>query len=150
MKNLDFLKDYHKSTKRDYYKERKQGLEKVNFAIKAKQFGRLYWDGDRDYGYGGYSYDGRWKKLAKRLIKYYKLNNNSKILDIGCGKGFLIYEIWKILNNKVYGLEISKYAIANSKKEIRNCIKYGNAKSLPYKNKSFDLAIVSNSLNSSG
>ncbi|MBB44377.1 MAG: SAM-dependent methyltransferase [Rhodospirillaceae bacterium] len=146
MKNLDFLKDYHKNTKRDYYKERKQGLEKVNFAIKAKQFGRLYWDGDRDYGYGGYTYDGRWKKLAKRLIKYYKLNNNSKILDIGCGKGFLIYEIWKILNNKVYGLEISKYAIANSKKEIRNRIKYGNAKSLPYKNKSFDLAISINTL----
>ena len=56
----------------------------------------------------------------------------------------MIYEIWKILNNKIYGLEISKYAIANSKKEIRNYIKYGNAKSLPYKSKFFDLAISIN------
>ncbi len=144
MKYIDFLKDYHKSTKRDYYKERKQGLEKVDFAIKAKKFGRLYWDGDRNYGYGGYSYDGRWSKLAKRIIKYYKLNKYSKILDIGCGKGYLIYEIWKILNNKVYGLEISKYAISNSKKEIKKFIKYGNAKNLPFKKNSFDLAISIN------
>ena len=42
----------------------------------------------KDYGYGGWIYQDYHKPLAKKLIKTYKLNNNSKILDIGCGKRF--------------------------------------------------------------
>ena len=53
-----------------------------------------YWDGIRKYGYGGYKYiKDYFKPLAKKLIKSYKLSNDLKILDIGCGKGFLLYEI---------------------------------------------------------
>ena len=66
--------------------------------IESKKYAFNYWDGKRKYGYGGYKYiPGRWKKVAKNLIKKYKLNNNSKILDVGCGKGFLLYEIKKLL-----------------------------------------------------
>ena len=42
-----------------------------------------------------------------KLIKEYKLNENSKILDIGCGKGFLLYEIWTYSKIKIYGFDIS-------------------------------------------
>ena len=48
-----------------------------------------YYDGDRINGYGGYNYDGRWKKFLPRIIKRYKLKKNSKVLDLGCKKGFL-------------------------------------------------------------
>ena len=79
--------------------------------IESKKYAFNYWDGKRKYGYGGYKYiAGRWKKVAKNLIKKYKLNNNSKILDVGCGKGFLLYEIKKLLPSiEVKGFDISKY-----------------------------------------
>ena len=74
----------------------------------------------RKYGYGGYKYDGRWKKVAKKIINKYKLTENSKVLDIGCGKGHLVYELSKILKSKnIYGLDISNYAIKTAPKEIK-------------------------------
>ena len=64
---------------------------------KARKFEYDYWDGKRNYGYGGYKYiPGRWTNVAKKMIKKFKLNNNSKVLDVGCGKGFLLYEMKKL------------------------------------------------------
>ena len=101
----------------------------------SKKYDQEYWDGDRKYGYGGYKYiPGYFKKLAEKLINTYALKNGSSILDLGCGKGFLLYEMKKILKDlKVYGLDISKYAIKNSKKELRKSIRYGDLnKKLPF------------------
>ena len=123
--------------------------QKVKCMQIAKKYGYDYWDGNRKYGYGGYKYiPDRWKKPAQNLIKTYKLNNKSKILDIGCGKGFLIYEIKKILPKiKVVGLDISSHAIKNSKKEIKKyLIKKDIRNSLRYKSKQFDLVISINTL----
>ena len=90
----------------------------------AKKYGKDYWDGNRSYGYGGYKFiEGYWTSMANKLIKDYKLNQNSKILDIGCGKGYLLYEIKKIIPSiRIVGIDISKYAINNSKKEIKKCL----------------------------
>jgi ubiquinone/menaquinone biosynthesis C-methylase UbiE len=87
-------------------------------------------------------------KLAKKLIKDYSLNESSKILDIGCGKGFLLYEIKRILkNSKLYGLDISKYAKKNAKVEIKNNIKIWDANNkLDFDSKFFDLVISINTL----
>ena len=76
--------------------------------------------------------------IAKKLIQTYKLNNNSKILDVGCGKGFLLFEIKKLLPGiRITGFDISSYAIKNSKKEIKkNLFKFDLRKKLPFKNKS--------------
>ena len=79
----------HQSTNRNYIKRMLN--KKVECMIESKKYALNYWDGKRKYGYGGYKYiPGRWMKVAKSLIKKYKLNNNSKILDVGCGKGFLL------------------------------------------------------------
>ena len=59
------------------------------------KFGKEYFDGARIYGYGGYRYDGRWIKIAKSIIKRYKLKKGDKVLDIGCAKGFLMFELKK-------------------------------------------------------
>ena len=93
-KLVNYITQLHKSTKRLYI-ERMQD-NKVECMIEAKKYDFNYWDGDRRYGYGGYKFiDGRWKPVAEIFIKNYNLTNKSKILDVGCGKGFLLYEIKK-------------------------------------------------------
>ena len=97
---MEQLKDYittlHKSTKRKYLK--RMNDDKVSCMLEAKKYEVNYWDGDRRYGYGGYKYiPGRWSSLAKQIIADYNLKDNSRILDAGCGKGFLLLEIKKQL-----------------------------------------------------
>lgn len=105
--------------------------------------GKDFYDGKRKYGFGGYKYDGRWKKIAEILIKKYNLNNKSKILQINCDKGFLIYELKKILPKaKIIGIDRSRYSINNSKKEIRHLIKYHKGPYLKFESKSFDAVIA--------
>ena len=143
---IDFITDHHKKTKRNYV-ERVNKIDKAEAAIKAKKWGFDYWDGSRDVNYGGYNYDGRWEPIAKKMIRHYNLNNHSKILDVGCGKGFLLYEFKKALPKcQIQGLDISKYAIDNSKEEIKKNLVVGNATKLPFENNHFDLVISLNTL----
>ena len=146
MREIDFITNNHKNTKRNYL-ERVNKIDKAEAAIKAKKWGFDYWDGSRDINYGGYYYDERWIPIANKIINHYKLNSKSRILDIGCGKGFLLYEIKKIIPNcEVFGIDISKYAINHGKEEIKNNLKIGNANKLPYADNSFDLVLSINTL----
>lgn len=147
MAYLDFIQKIHRSTKRDYLTERVLQHDKAACALVAKKFGKDYWDGHRKYGYGGYHYDGRWRSLADRLVKHYRLKPGSRILDIGCGKGYLLYEFTQVLPGaRVSGLDISRYAVQNSKKEIKPFLKIGSAVRLPYPDHSFDLVLSINAL----
>jgi len=144
---VNYISSLHKSTKRLYI-ERMQD-NKAECMTEAKKYDFNYWDGDRRYGYGGYKFiNGRWKPVAEILIDNYKLNNNSKILDIGCGKAFLLFEIKKILPEiKICGLDHSEYAINNSKEEIRKDLLVCKAESsIPFSDKEFDLVFSLNTL----
>ena len=149
MKEIDFMNTLHSSTKRNYL-ARVNDLDypKHKAASLAKKFDFDYWDGDRRICYGGYKYiPGRWEKVAKEMITYYGLNPKSKILDIGCGKGYLLYEFIKLIPEiKIFGLDISEYALNNCKDEISNSLKLGNATNLPYESNFFDLVISINTL----
>ena len=115
--------------------------------IKTWKLDFHYFDGTREQGYGGYRYDGRWRSLALAMIRHYKLNNNSKILEIGCAKGYLIKEFKNLLpQSEIYGVDISEYAISNAHKIIKKNLIIANANSLPFKKKFFDLTISINSL----
>jgi ubiquinone/menaquinone biosynthesis C-methylase UbiE len=132
----------HESTKRDYLARMVD--DKVHCMEIAKQYGKDYWDGDRRYGYGGYKYmSGRWKPVAEQLINTYNLTSNSKVLDIGCGKGYLLYEMKLIIPDlDVVGIDYSDYGLENAKEEIKPFIYKHKAESkLPYKDKEFDLVI---------
>lgn len=126
---------------RDYFQRMKD--KKPECAQIARRFDKEFFDGDRRYGYGGYKYDGRWKPVAQELIKFYNLPDNAKILDVGCGKGFLLYEFKKLLPNAVLkGFDISQYSIENAKEEVREDLFVHKAKdAYPFKNQEFDLVV---------
>lgn len=141
MAYIDFVETVHKSTKRNYL-ERVIDYDKKECTKVAKKFDYNFFDGERKYGYGGYCYDGRWEKVAENMINYYGLKPGNKILDIGCGKGFLLYEFKKLLPElEVIGIDISTYAVEHAKTEIKDFIKLGQAEKLEFPNASFDLVI---------
>lgn len=112
----------------------------------ARKFGQDFFDGAREFGYGGYYYQKRfWHPVVPTFQKYYQLTRESSILDVGCAKGFMLYDFKKLIPGiQVTGLDISTYAITHAQETIKPFIKVGNAKKLPYKNDSFDLVISIN------
>lgn len=108
---VDFVSGLHTSTKRDYSLH--MPPDKPDCMAVSRKYGKDYWDGDRKYGFGGYRNDGRWASVAKEIIDFYGLTSKSRVLDIGCGKGFLAHEILKRTNCDILGCDISDYAVDN-------------------------------------
>jgi ubiquinone/menaquinone biosynthesis C-methylase UbiE len=145
MSEINLLDKYPK-IKRDLSKaviERTDEVRKV-----ARKFDKEFFDGDRKFGYGGYNYNPiYWTEVIKDFVKYYDLKDGSKILDVGCGKGFMVYDFLKCNEKfKLTGIDISKYAIDNCLPEVKNYLKVGNAKSLEFEDGHFDLAISINTI----
>jgi SAM-dependent methyltransferase len=135
---IDFLAKYQSATKRDYV-SRVVEHDKAECATIAKRWGEEYWDGPRQYGYGGYKYDGRWLPIAQDIAKRCELKPGDWVLDVGCGKAFLLYEFTRAVPGvEIAGLDISAYGIANSKEEARPFLREGNCTKLPYADQSFD------------
>ena len=129
-----------------YFKKKSKVNRVVTRKLKNKfiawELSEQYYDGDRNNGYGGFSYDGRWLKLLPKFIKRYNLNNNSKILDLGCKKGFIMKDLKILLPGaKVYGIEDHPYPIKNAEKEIKKNIIFSNYYKIPFKKNYFDLII---------
>lgn len=111
--------------------------------IIAQKFGKDFFDGSRSHGYGGFSYDPRfWEPVIPSFQKHWNINNTDSVLDVGCAKGFMIYDLQRLIPGlSVYGIDISEYAIENAKKEVKNFCKVANATQLPFEDKSIDIVI---------
>ena len=143
---VDFLTGLHKSTARDYV-GRVTAHDKAKCAEVALRWDQAYWDGERHVGYGGYRYDGRWRSVAQAMANHYQLPADARILDVGCGKGFLLYEFTQILPQaRVTGLDISRYALDHAKEEVRPDLVPGTADKLPWDDHSFDFVVSINTL----
>jgi ubiquinone/menaquinone biosynthesis C-methylase UbiE len=139
---LNIVTSLHMATKRDYLARMVD--DKVHCMMKAKEYEFDYWDGDRRYGYGGYKFiEGRWSPVAKALIDIYELENGSKVLDVGCGKAFLLYEMKKILPGlEIAGFDISKHGLSEARPDIKpHLSRYRAQDKYPFGDQSFDLVI---------
>tara|TARA_B100000941_G_scaffold251626_1_gene198394 strand:+ start:116 stop:769 length:654 start_codon:yes stop_codon:yes gene_type:complete len=142
---INLLRNYPKS-KRNLNSRLEKKTKKIQSI--ARKFSKEYFDGKRDFGYGGFYYNKKyWSKVVKDFKKRYKLHNKSKILDVGCAKGFLVYDLKKILPNaEIKGIDISRYAIKNCKKEVKNFLSLGKATNLRFADNYFDLVISINTI----
>jgi SAM-dependent methyltransferase len=146
---VSLITPYHTATKRDYLARMLD--DKPHCMEVARQYGQDYWDGDRRYGYGGYTYrPGYWKPLAEQLIARYGLTNQSRVLDVGCGKAFLLHEL-KLLLPKldVVGFDPSEWGISHAPAALRPHLRIGKAEDercYQYPDKFFDLVLANGSL----
>ncbi|MCI4665319.1 MAG: methyltransferase domain-containing protein [Neomegalonema sp.] len=108
----------------------------------SKEYGEMYFDGPRDYGYGGYRYDGRWVPVARDIIEHFDLKPGDRFLDVGCAKGFLVKDLLNELPGlEVFGLDISEYALRNCPPECVGRLHLGSADRLPFPDNAFKAAI---------
>jgi len=142
---IDLLANYPK-TKRNIEERGSTKTEEVR-AI-ARKFGKDFFDGDRKYGYGGYDYNPRfWQPVIPTFQKYFNLSSKSSVLDVGCGKGFMMHDMALLITGiKVKGIDISEYAIENTIDDMKPHVRVANAKELPFKDKSFDVVISINTV----
>jgi len=143
----EFFASMHTSTKRDYLARMTD--DKVHCMEVARRFDKDFFDGERRYGFGGYRYDGRWLPLAKMMAEHYGLKPGAKVLEVGCGKGYFLYEFTNAVSGcEVRGFDISEYAITEGKEEIRDNMFVRKAEDTPWQfaDNEFDLVISLNTL----
>lgn len=111
----------------------------------SREYGKDYFDGSRDVGYGGYRYDGRWVPVATDIIDRYGLRPGDKVLDIGCAKGFLVKDLLA-QGIDAYGVDVSDYALMACEPETVGRLHIGSAEKLPFPDQSFDAVLSINTL----
>jgi len=113
----------------------------------SREYGQMYFDGPREYGYGGYRYDGRWIPVARDIIDHFRLKPGDRILDVGCGKGFLVKDLILVCPGlEAFGLDISEYPLMNSEPEVIGRLHLGSADRLPFPDNSFSAVVSINTI----
>jgi hypothetical protein len=140
MREFNALRDYPQPQTPRYVS---RGLRTVKSRIIASYRDERYYDGDRNNGYGGFHYDGRWKKVAEFMIHEYNLTSASALLQVGCEKGFLLHDFHQFLPSmKIRGCEVSDYAIRHSMETVKEHIQQGAYTKLPFLDREFDFIIA--------
>lgn len=142
---IDLLRNYPRSPRNLDQREEEKTPE---VRALARQFGREFFDGDRQTGYGGFYYDSRfWRPVIPDFIEHFKMTSTSSVLDVGCGKGFMLHDLTELLPGiTVQGIDVSSYAIENSLDSVRPFLKVANAKELPYEDDSCDFVFAINTV----
>ena len=144
-KEIDILINYPKA-KRDLNARLESKSEESRKV--GRKFGFDYFDGDRNHGYGGFSYNPKfWQPVIPTIVENYKISNSSNVLDVGCAKGFFLYDLKLAFPGiNITGVDISNYAVENSIPEIKPYLQVGNATKLPFEDDCFDFVISINTI----
>jgi cyclopropane fatty-acyl-phospholipid synthase-like methyltransferase len=139
---VNLLRRYPKARRNIEKRTSAQSAQNIEI---ARQYGREYFDGARDTGYGGYRYDGRWVAIAEDMVEHWGLKSGDRVLDVGCAKGFLVKDLMKVCPGiEVFGLDISEYALLNCEPEVIGRLHLGNCTRMPFANKSFSAVVAIN------
>jgi SAM-dependent methyltransferase len=142
---VDLLRNYPRAS-RDLASRLTSKSDEVR-AI-ARKFGQEFFDGDRNHGYGGFSYDSKyWSPVIPDFEQHFGPLTGKSLLDVGCAKGFMLYDLTRLVPGiQVAGIDVSEYAIENSLPEVRSFLQVADAKDLPFEDDSFDVVISINSI----
>jgi SAM-dependent methyltransferase len=139
---VNLLRRYPKAKRNIEKRTSAQGAQNIEV---ARQYGREYFDGARDTGYGGYRYDGRWVAIAEDMVTHWGLKPEDRVLDVGCAKGFLVKDLMKVCPGlEVFGLDISEYALLNCEPEVIGRLHLGNCTRMPFPDNSFSAVVAIN------
>jgi SAM-dependent methyltransferase len=142
MAEINLLQRYPKAKRNIEKRTDAQSAENIRI---AREYGREYFDGTRDTGYGGYRYDGRWVAIAEDMVAHWKLKPGDRVLDVGCAKGFLVKDLMKVCPGlEVFGLDISEYALLHCEREVVGRLHLGNCVRMPFPDNSFAAVIAIN------
>lgn len=142
MSEIDLLKSLPNGKRNVKARESAKTQELIRI---SREYGEMYFDGPREYGYGGYRYDGRWQPVARDIIKHFGLKPGDRVLDVGCAKGFLVKDLLA-LGVDAYGVDVSRYALMNCEPEVVGRLQLGSADSLLFPDGSFDCVLSLNTI----
>ena len=142
MAEINLLKTLPKGSRNVKARENAKTEEHIRI---SREYGEMYFDGPREYGYGGYRYDGRWIPVAKDIITHFDLKLGDRLLDVGCAKGFLVKDLLA-LGIDAYGIDISEYALMHCEPEVVGRLHLGSADHLPFPDQSFAAVISINTV----
>ena len=142
---IDLLRNYPRSKRNT--SARADVITEEHKAI-ARQYGKEFFDGDRLFGYGGFHYHSRfWQPVVPDLVEHFGLKAGSSLLDVGCAKGFMLYDLMALVPGiKLAGIDVSEYAIENAKEEVKPLLRIGSAEALPFEDNSFDVVMSINTV----
>lgn len=142
MAEIDLLRSLPRSSRN----VRARGTAKTPEHIRlSREYGEIYFDGPREYGYGGYRYDGRWQPVARDIVTHFGLRPGDRLLDVGCAKGFLVKDLLA-LGIDAYGIDVSEYALMHCEGEAVGRLHLGSADHLPFPDESFSAVISINTI----
>jgi ubiquinone/menaquinone biosynthesis C-methylase UbiE len=142
MTEINLLRSLPKSKRNVKLRETAKTDEHIRI---SREYGKMYYDGPREYGYGGYNYDGRWQPVAKDIVTHFNLKSGDRVLDVGCAKGFLVKDLLAI-GIDAYGIDVSTYALMKCEPEVVGRLHHGSADALPFPDFSFAAVLSINTL----
>jgi SAM-dependent methyltransferase len=144
MAEINLLARYPRAKRNITKRNAAQSAENIRV---ARQYGREYFDGPREQGYGGYRYDGRWVPIAEDMVRRWNLKPGDRVLDVGCAKGFLVKDLMRVCPGlEVFGIDISEYALLHCEPETIGRLHLGDCVKMPFPDSSFQAVIAINTV----
>lgn len=134
---IDLLESVDRKVDRSRRLVLRRGLTQAE-RDELSRFEQEYFDGPT--GYGGYYYDGRHARAVRAMIDRYDLGPGSRVLDVGCAKGFMLYEFVRQGIEDVRGCDVSRYAVERAHPGVKGRLEVASADRLSHPDASFDFA----------